>query len=189
MPPKPKITREGILESAYDLALREGFGSLSSRNVAHAAGCSVQPVFTHFPTMDILRQEIYRRACKQCADEVLSQEGDQDLLTVLTCWMLDLARNRPNLFKLLYLSDLNSVQTMPEALMQADNHQQMLGIISSTHDLNKEESEDLLIRSCIFLMGVGTMICINKVDIGEDEFLKLMRLTVDDFVNGIKKRR
>ena len=189
MPPKPKISREEILESAYELALKEGYGSLSSRNVAHAAGCSVQPVFSHFPTMEELRREIYAYACKKCADEVLSIQDGRDLLTVLTHWMLDLAKNRPNLFKLLYLSDLDLPRTMSCALMKAENHRKMVRIVADMHDLSLEESEDILIRSCVFLMGIGTMVCINQVDISEQEVLHMMKQTVDDFAAGIKRNR
>ena len=189
MPPKAKITREDILKCAYELALQDGFSSLSSRNLAHALGCSVQPVFSHFPTMEALKQEIYQYACTQCAEEVLVRTRDQDLLTTLTLWMLDLAKNRPNLFELLYLSSLNGARTLPEALVQSANHRKMIQVIADARDLSLKESEDILIRSCIFLMGIGTMICINKVDMGEKEILCLMRRTVDDFVSGRKAEK
>ena len=185
MPPKVKITREQILECAYDLALKDGFNTLSSRSVAHAAGCSVQPIFSHFPTMDILREEIYHHACNQCAEEILSHQGNQDLITVMARWMLDLAKNRPNLFELLYLSDLTAARSMPDSLMKAANHRKMISIISKAHDLNQEEGEDILIRSSIFLMGIGTMVCINKMDIQDQEVLDMMSRTLDDFIAGI----
>ena len=184
MPPKPKITREKILECAYNLTLKDGFGNLSSRTVATAAGCSVQPVFSHFPSMDILREEVYHYACKLCAEEVLSQQEGQDLITVMARWMLDLAKNRPNLFELLYLSDLTNARSMPDSLMQADNHRKMVSILSKNHQLTPQEGEDILIRSCIFLMGIGTMICINKMDINDQEVLAMMRRTLDDFISG-----
>lgn len=184
MPPKPKITREQILECAYDLTLRDGFSNLSSRAVANAAGCSVQPVFSHFPTMDSLREEVYRYACRQCAEEVLNQQDQQDLITVMAHWMLDLAKNRPNLFELLYLSDLTAPHSMPDTLMQTANHRKMVSIISSAHDLNQQQGEDILVRSSIFLMGIGTMICINKMDIRDEDVLAMMGRTLDDFISG-----
>ena len=185
MPPKPKITREEILLSAYDLALKEGFGSLSSRNVAHAAGCSVQPVFTHFPTMESLRLETYRYACKQCANEVLNEKNGKDLLTTLTHWMLDLAKNRPNLFEILYLSDLNNPQSFSDSLMHTENHQKMIEIISHKHNISLQDSQDILMRSCFLLMGIGTMICINKVDLAEETVIDIMYRTVADLISGI----
>ena len=184
MPPKPKITRDQILECAYDLTLKEGFSNLSSRTVANAAGCSVQPIFSHFPTMDILREEVYHYACNQCAEEVLSNQGSQDLITVMAHWMLDLAKNRPNLFELLYLSDLTAARNMPDSIMQAANHKKMVSIISKAHDLTQQEGEDILVRSSIFLMGVGTMVCINKMDIQDQEVLDMMNRTLDDFISG-----
>ena len=133
MPPKPRITKEKILEAAYNLALQNGFSSLSSRNIAGAAGCSVQPVFSHFPTMQSLREELYYYACKKSAEEVLNDHSGQDLLTVMTKWMLDLAKNRPNLFEILYISDLHKPQCLPETLMQTENHRKMRARIAEIH--------------------------------------------------------
>ena len=184
MPPKPRITREEILVSAYELALRDGFSCLSSRNVAQAAGCSVQPIFSHFPTMEALRLETYRYACNQCALEVLDDKSGKDLLTVLTHWMLDLARNRPNLFEILYLSSLNCPQSFYDSMIHSKNHQRMVGIIAKKHGISPADSEDILTRSCLLLLGIGTMVCINKVDISEDFVMDIMRRSVSDFIDG-----
>ena len=184
MPPKPRITREEILVSAYELALRDGYSCLSSRNLAQAAGCSVQPIFSHFPTMESLRQETYRYACNQCAREVLEDHSGKDLLAVFTHWMLDLARNRPNLFEILYLSSLNCPQSFSDSLIPSENHQKMVEIIARKHSISHQESEDVLTRSSLLLLGIGTMICINKVDISEDSVMDIMRRSVSDFIEG-----
>ena len=188
MPPKQKITREEILQAAYELTLEKGCSSLSSRNVANAAGCSVQPVFTNFPSMDCLRREVYTYACQKCAEEVLDHSDESDMPTVLTLWMLDLAQHRPNLFEFLYLSDLSTYHIRSEEMLSLDNHRTMIRLISESYGLSWEDSVDLLIRSCIFLMGIGTIICVDKVDISQDLALKLMRTTVEDFVNGVRRR-
>ena len=126
---------------------------------------------------------------KKCADEVLNLHDERDLLTVLTRWMLDLAKNRPNLFELLYLSDLNVPQTLPSAFMKAENHQKMTRMVSEIHSLSIDDSEDILIRSCVFLMGIGTVISVNQIDVSEETVMEAMQKTVDDFVAGVQRRK
>ena len=50
MPPKQRITKEILLEHAFKIAESHGIASVTSRSVAKAVGCSIQPVFTQFPT-------------------------------------------------------------------------------------------------------------------------------------------
>ena len=187
MAAKPKITKETLLRHAYEIAVQDGIEAVTSRSVAKSAGCSVQPVFTHFPTMEDLRRETYRYACSCCAEELLSNENKQDFLAALTRWMIGNAVNRPNLFSLLYLSDICNVQSVPKSLSQSIPHQHMIRRISHTYHLSKEDSEDVLVRSCLFLMGVGTMLSVSHTDLSEETLEELVRKTKADFILGRQK--
>jgi AcrR family transcriptional regulator len=54
MPPKVKINRDDIVNVAVDLVRRGGASALNARAVATELGCSTQPVFSNFATMDAL---------------------------------------------------------------------------------------------------------------------------------------
>ena len=62
MPKKPKFTRESLLQEAYSIAEIQGIEEVSSRSLAKNLNCSIQPIYTHFPTMAELRQETFRYA-------------------------------------------------------------------------------------------------------------------------------
>ena len=55
MPPKVKITKEDIINTALELVRANGEQSVNARNIASALNCSTQPVFSNFATMDDLR--------------------------------------------------------------------------------------------------------------------------------------
>ena len=44
MPPKVKITKENIVETAIELIKKEGEVSLNARSIASSLGCSTQPI-------------------------------------------------------------------------------------------------------------------------------------------------
>lgn len=62
MPPKPSITPELVLEAAFQLVRREGLQALTARRVAQELGCSTQPIYSAFDTMEQLKQEVVQRA-------------------------------------------------------------------------------------------------------------------------------
>ena len=52
MPPKQKVTRDGIIEAAFRIARTQGVERISARSVAEELGCSTQPVLYHFSTVE-----------------------------------------------------------------------------------------------------------------------------------------
>ncbi|MBQ8684199.1 MAG: TetR/AcrR family transcriptional regulator [Clostridia bacterium] len=72
MPPKTKIDREQIVQQALELVRQGGEAALNARSIATALGCSTQPIFSHFHSMQALREtvivtagEVYARMVEQ----------------------------------------------------------------------------------------------------------------------------
>ena len=186
MPPKQKITKEALLACAFEITRQEGISAVTSRAVAKAAGCSIQPVFSHFPTMEYLRQETFSYACQCFLNEVLSFRDKPDFPALVSQWTLDLARHRPNLYKLLYLSDGFSKGSMTDMMMGFDSNREMVSSLSKTYGLSIKDCQAILLRSCLLLSGICTMICINHMEISDQEALTMVSETVEDM---IKRRR
>ena len=51
MPPKVKITKEMIIDAAFEIARSEGAENINARAVSKKLGCSTQPVMYHFKTI------------------------------------------------------------------------------------------------------------------------------------------
>ena len=58
MPPKVKNTKEDIVNATVELVRKNGQSAINARAVAAFLGCSTQPVFSNFGTMDELKQAI-----------------------------------------------------------------------------------------------------------------------------------
>lgn len=189
MAAKARISKEDILRNVCSIITAQGIGAVSSRSVAQAMGCSQQPIYSHFPTMEDLRRETYHYACRQCAAEVLESPENDDFITTLTRWMLNLAENRPNLFQFLYLTNTpESVMHLPEVILASDSHARMAEKIACTFGISVEDGKDLLVRTCLFLMGICATICINQMDLDEVQVLTLTGKTVFDMVEGCRRR-
>ena len=70
MPPKVKITKEDIINAAVSLVRENGADALNARTVASLLGCSTQPVFSNFATMDELRLAVAEKADEICNESV-----------------------------------------------------------------------------------------------------------------------
>lgn len=184
MPKKPKFTRENLLQEAYNIAETQGIDEVSSRTLAKSLGCSIQPIYTHFPTMAELRQETFRYACHQFSREILACKVDVDPFEWTTDCVLNLARNRPNLFKLIFMSGGFTCRSLPETMRDLLQNQRLTAKIMESYDLDEATCEDVLLRCELFLLGIGTMICSQHMEFQDAYIHELMRRTVCDLVRG-----
>lgn len=187
MPPKQKITKDMLLEHAFQIAEEQGIMAVTSRSVAKSAGCSIQPVFSHFPTMEELRQATFDYACDIFTKEVLSFEQQPDFFPQITKWVISLAKNKPNLFNLLYLSDGFKGENFFEVMMGFESNQKIIMKMKELYRLEESVCKDILLRSCLFLLGISTMICVNHIEFSDEQVAIMMKQTVSDMVSGAKR--
>ena len=156
MPPKQKITRETLLTHAFTIAEEQGITAVTSRSVAKSVGCSIQPIFSQFATMEELRQATFDYACDKFVSEILTFETQPDFFPQVTKWVLNLARNKSNLFHLLYLSEGFNGNGLVEIMMNYESNQRMVAKMTEIYQLNSSACKDILMRSCLFLLGIST---------------------------------
>ena len=62
MPPKMKISKEDIVKIAADVVRQSGADAINARLLAEKLGCSTQPIFSNFESMDSLRRAVLEYA-------------------------------------------------------------------------------------------------------------------------------
>ncbi len=109
MPPRRSITPEQILEAAFTLVQERGIGQLSARNIAHALGCSTQPVYSCFPSMADLEKALLEKVWRFALDAYLVQKTDAQSFFAMGMGYVAFGREQPHLFHLLYLSEKSPI--------------------------------------------------------------------------------
>ena len=62
MPPKVRITKEDILTTSIEMVREKGAEVLNARAIAAHMGCSTQPIFSNYASMDELKQDVMQQA-------------------------------------------------------------------------------------------------------------------------------
>ncbi len=106
MPPKVKVSREDIINTAVEIVRNGGVEALNARNIAAVLGCSTQPVFSNFKNMEQLKNE-----AKKCANNIYLQFVNDLLPNNYSKYKAEcmayicFAKNEKHLFELLYLGE------------------------------------------------------------------------------------
>jgi len=72
-------------------------------------------------------------------------------------------------------------------MMDFESNQKIVAKMTERYDLESEICKDILLRSCLFLIGIGTMICVNHMDFNDEQIAEMMKQTVSDMVQGAKR--
>jgi AcrR family transcriptional regulator len=62
---KKTITRDQILNAAYEVVAKEGFSRFTARNIAAKMKCSTQPIYLEFKNMDELKKVLVKEIIKK----------------------------------------------------------------------------------------------------------------------------
>ena len=59
--PKQRITKDMVVEAAFELAREGGMEQVLVKNIAEKLGCSVQPIYSYCSNMEELKKEVQSR--------------------------------------------------------------------------------------------------------------------------------
>ena len=171
MPPKPKFTREEIIDAAFEIVRSNGMEALASRVLGKKMGSSARPIFTIFKDMNELKNEVRSKA-EDMLNEYLSRaENYEPLYKQAVKETIQFASDEPNLFYLIFMTD-NGEAINFEFLKDKFKNEiaHYLDVLEKNYQLSEEESMIIFKHSSIYIYGVGAM-CASRLCYFSDEQL------------------
>ena len=181
MPPKVKITKEEIIETAVELVRENGEGALNARAIAGSLNCSTQPIFSNFATMDELRDAVigavYERYLGFIENEV--ESGKYPKYKSFGMAYIRFAAEERELFKLLFMRDRGG-----EAEKSAPDFESSVEMIMNANGVSKERAELIHLEMWACVHGIATMLVTSFLTL-EWELISNM---LTDVYQGIRTR-
>jgi len=181
MPPKVKITKNDIITTALELIRSEGEEAINARRIAAALGCSTQPIFSNFSTMEELQDAVIAAAFEEYLGFIESEvkSGKYPRYKAFGMAYIRFAKDEKELFKLLFMCDRDGKDQTPTA-----DFEESVDMIMSSCGVSRETAELMHLEMWIAVHGIATMVATS--------FLKLeWKLTEDiltDVYQGIRAR-
>ena len=105
MPPKPKITRDMVIDAAFEVAREAGGENINARTVAKKLNCSTQPVMYHFATIEELKKAVYAKLDWYHTEYLMKiDEIQKGAMLGIGINYIRFAVEEPNLFRFLFQS-------------------------------------------------------------------------------------
>ena len=159
MPPKPKFTKETVLETALATLRKHGEMALTARNLGEALGSSTRPLFTLWKSMDELKADLYEGPAKQLFLEACDgYQSYRPAFKQLGLNILGFATNEPNVFQFLFISKNQAGMTLDEWATSAVGDE-AIALLMRDFDLNQETARTLFIENWLHCFSL----CVLKV--------------------------
>lgn len=188
MPPNQKITKDMILETGYRLVQVSGIESVNSRGIAKILGCSTQPVFSQFPSMEGLRQSVHDYACHKFEQDMLSNVDSGSFMQSCYLKVTNLAKLEKNIFRLIYLSEYCLGDNFLNARMSFESNQRIWKELKEKYQLEDKACADILERISLLVQGIATLIATSHIQYEDKQIVTLVERTLEDMVKGINER-
>ena len=154
MPPKVKITREEIINTAVQIVRKSGAEAINARTLASVLRCSTQPIFSNFSTMDELRLAIVEKADILCQEYIKREVESGEFPPYKASGMayIRFAKEEKELFKLLYMRD-RANEKIPESSELGDKMEEA---VQAGTGLQREEAKLFHLEMWAYVHGIAT---------------------------------
>ena len=104
--PKQRITKEMVVDAAFEIARNSGMEQVMVKNIADKIGCSVQPIYSYCKNMDGLKQDVIEQVNRFIQEYVVSHINKDDLYRSTANLIFNLhKKNRTYLGFLFYINE------------------------------------------------------------------------------------
>ena len=180
MPPKIKITKDTILREAIELVRNEGEGALNARALAARIGCSTQPVFSNYPSMTELKNDIILSAVEIYRNytETEIRSGKDPIYKASGMAYIRFAKEEKALFRMLLMRDRSK--------SEQENDEDVIPIrfIQDKFGLSLDMARLFHLEMWTFVHGIAVMYATSYLDLDEE----IVSGMLSDIFEGLKSR-
>lgn len=167
MPAKAKVTREMIVDAAFEIARKTGAENINARTVSEKLNCSTQPVMYHFSTIEELKRAAYEKSDWFHTEYLMNiPETQEDIMLGIGLNYIRFAVEEPNLFRFLFQSGF----AVENSLLEMINSEELIPVISAMQEemnMDIEQTKEVFITLALFVHGYASIIANNSLEYDE----------------------
>lgn len=182
MPPRAKISREMIIDAAYEIVRELGEEHINARNIADRLGCSTQPVLYVFKTMDEIRECVYQKADEYHSECLMQMdETERNPMIAIGRNYIRFSVNEKNLFRLLFQS--NAFSGRMQNLASDERLMPVLQAMGAQMGMEISDVKKMFAAIFYPVHGIASLLANNSMEYDENELENIIGM----IKNGVLK--
>ena len=174
MPTKIRISKDMILDAAFEIVRKDGIEKLSNRELANKLKCSIRPIYYQFENVEEMQKELYKKIehyfYKFLLDNMV--EGIPQYKQIGINY-IKFAKKEKKLFQTLFMSDMGLA---PDAFVSkaGDDYKEIEKLVKISTNLKEDDIKDFHTKMWIFSHGLATLVASGTVKLTESQIQELL---------------
>lgn len=163
MPPKPKFTKEKIVQTALDIVSQKGVAALTAKELGDALGSSARPIFTVFNSMGAVQDEVRAAAMRRFESFAEHKLPGMPLFKQVGMRMVLFGAKEPKLYQLLFMQENRSAVSFDDVFGElGPTAETCIALSQDEYGMSKDDAKLLFENVWIYTFGVGAL-CATRV--------------------------
>lgn len=189
MPPRPKFTKEEIVQAALNVVSKNGVEGLTARELGEALGSSARPIFTVFRNMEELQEEVKKAAMQQFEHYVSHPIPDMPLFKQVGMKMVLFGAKEPKLYQLLFMQENRNNITFDDVFGELGPTAEIcIGAIEKDYNLSEADAKTLFENVWIYTFGVGALCATRVCHFSEEQVGQMLSTEFQAMMMFIKSK-
>lgn len=173
MPPKAKITKEMIIDAAFEITRESGIEAVNARTISEKLGCSTQPVMYYFKKIGDIKSAVWKKTDDFHTGYIMDIRSDEPMMDIGMNF-IRFAATEKNLFRLLFQSD-GLVEKEVTDMVWTGSANPMLEVLMQTEGVDLEGAKSIFTTLGFFVHGFASLLANNSMEYNEEEARNLLR--------------
>ena len=188
MPAIAKVTKEMIIDAAFETVKEMGAENINARTVSQRLGCSTQPVLYHFKTIEDVRIATYKKASESHINYVTNLSGKYER-PMLEVGMrhIQFAVEETNLFRFLFHSNYYTGVSLSDWLT-GKNFDSLFPILERQAKVDKQQAYNIFSQIFLVTHGIASLLANNAMAYDEAYCIKTLSNAYFGTMHLIKDR-
>ena len=181
MPPKVKITKQEIVTTTLSLLREQGEQTMNARTIAAALGCSTQPIFSNFNSLDELQEAVYAAAYDHYLGFLTREmeSGKYPPYKAFGMAYIRFAAEEKQLFRVLFMCDRKGKELLPSL-----DYTQSVDMIMNANGISRTEAELWHLEMWCLVHGIGTILATSYLSLDPE----LISIMLTDVYMGLRTK-
>lgn len=174
MSTKIKISKDMILDTAFDIVRKDGMEKLSNRELANRLKCSIRPIYYQFENVQQMQKELYAKIehyfYKFILDNMVEEIPKYKQVGIN---YIKFAQKEKRLFQILFMSDIGLT---PDAFVSkaGEDYQEVEKLIKISTNIRDEDIKEFHTKMWFFCHGIATLVASDTIKLTDKQIQDLL---------------
>ncbi len=188
MPPRPKFTKEELIQAALELAREGGLETIVARNLGKKMNTAPSTIFTHFDSVEEIRQavmdaarEIYNGYVEEGLNMVPPMKG-------FAVQYIRFAMEESSLYSMLFMNKRDDFKYV-DFIIKEGHYERIITAAKNDLSINREQAEFVYHNMWAYAHGIAVMCATGVCQFSIEEISQMLGMACRSFLIGMRVPR